>query len=169
MSKRIFKAAMIVAALGSSASSAYAASGNTSTAAGTVTAAVVAPIVLTHTAGAVLNFGKFTVGTGGTVVVSALGVGSVTGNATFVPGSVVASDKFTVTGDNNRSFSITTVSTTIANGAKTIALATTPSAATGILSAAGTAAFSVGGTLTVTGTETPGTYTGSYNATVTYN
>lgn len=170
MSKRIFKVAMIVAALGSfSATNAYAASGNTSTAAGTVAAAIVAPIVLTHTTGAALNFGKFTVAGAGTVVVTAAGVGSVTGSANFVPGSTVTADAFTLTGDNSRSFSVATTNSTIAFGAKTIAFTTAPSVATATTSAAGAASFTVGGTLTLVGTETPGSYTGNYNATVTYN
>jgi hypothetical protein len=152
------------------ATGAYAASGNTSTATGTVNAAVVAPIVLTHTNGAALNFGKFTVSTGGTVVVTAAGVGSTTGAVNFVPGgTTVAADAFTVTGDNSRNFTITTTATTITNGTKTIAVATTPSAGTATTSATGTYAFTVGGTLTITGTETPGSYTGTYSATVTYN
>lgn len=170
MSKRIFKAAMIVAALGSfSGTSAYAASGNTSTAAGSVAASVVAPIVLTHTTGAALNFGKFTVAGAGTVVVAAAGGGSTTGSVNFVPGSTVATDAFTLTGDANRSFSIATTNSTIAFGAKTIAFSTAASAATAKLSATGAANFTVGGTLTLVGTETAGNYTGSYNATVTYN
>jgi hypothetical protein len=37
------------------------------------------------------------------------------------------------------------------------------------LSASGAASFTVGGSLTVAGTEAAGAYTGSYNATVTYN
>lgn len=170
MNKFISKTAMIVAALGSfSATSAYAASGNTSTAAGSVAAAIVAPIVLTHTNGSALNFGKFTVAGAGTVVVTAAGVGSVTGSANFVPGSTVAADAFTLTGDNSRSYSVTTTNSTIAFGGKTIAFTTTPSVATATTSATGTGSFTVGGTLTLVGTETPGNYIGNYNATVTYN
>ena len=95
----------VLALAGMPAGNALAASGNTSTAAGTVTAAVVAPIVLTHTGGSALGFGKFTVSTGGTVVVTAAGVGSVTGSVNFVPGgNTVTADKFAVTGDPGRSF-----------------------------------------------------------------
>lgn len=166
--RKFLMAALALA--GMPAGNALAASGNTSTAAGTVTAAVVAPIVLTHTAGSALGFGKFTVSTGGTVVVTAAGAGSTTGSVNFVPGgATVTADKFAVTGDNARSFSITTTNGTITNGTKTMAYTTTPSAATLITSATGTANFTVGGTLTATGTETPGSYTGTYNATVTYN
>ncbi len=150
--------------------SAYAASGNTSTTSGAVAADIVAPIVLTHTTGSALNFGKFTVGSGGTVVVTAAGAGSVTGSVNFVPGgNTVTADAFTVTGDDNRSFSIATTNSTITNGTKTMAFTTKASATTEKLSATGTATFTVGGTLTVVGTETPGSYTGSYSATATYN
>jgi hypothetical protein len=81
----------------------------------------------------------------------------------------VTADKFSVTGDTARSFAITTTNGTISNGTKTMAFTTKPSLATLTTSAAGTATFTVGGTLTATGTETPGNYTGTYNATVTYN
>ncbi len=167
INKNLLAAVLVAASLGSFAD-AKAASGNTSTAAGTAAATVVAPIVLTHTAGASLNFGKFTVGTGGTVVVASAGTGTVTGDVGLVPGSSNTADQFSLTGDNSRNFSITTTSGTITNGTKTMNFTTAPSAATGTTSATGTFSFSVGGTLTVTGTETAGSYTGSYNATVTY-
>ena len=171
MALRFLRTALLATAISFvPATGAFAASGNTSTATGTVNAAVVAPIVLTHTNGSALNFGKFTVSTGGTVVVTAAGVGSTTGAVNFVPGgSGVAADAFTVTGDTSRNFSTATTATTITNGTKTIAVATTPSAANATTTAAGTYSFTVGGTLTITGTETPGSYTGTYSATVTYN
>jgi len=148
---------------------AYAASGNSSTATGSATALVVAPIVLTHTSTASLNFGSFTTGTGGSVVVTSAGASSVTGDVGLVPGSTNAADAFTVTGDNSRNFSIATTSGTITNGASSMGFTTTPSAAAGTTTSSGTAAFTVGGTLTVgTGLAT-GTYTGSYSATVAYD
>ena len=164
--KKILLSAVIALSV---AAPAYAASGNTSTAAGSAVANVVAPIVLTHTSGTSLNFGSFTTGTGGTVVVGSDGAGSATGDVGFVPSSTEAADQFTVKGDNNRNFSITTASGTVVNGATTIAFTTAPSAASGTTSATGTAAFSVGGTLTVIGTEAAGAYSGSYNATVAYD
>jgi len=151
------------------ATAAHAASGNTSTAAGTATATIVAPIVLIHTPGAALNFGKFTVGSGGTVVVSSSGSGSVTSDVGFVPGgSITSADQFSLVGDPARAFGISTTSGTITNGAKSMSFSTSPSSATGTTTIAGTYAFSVGGTLTATGTETAGAYTGTYNATVVY-
>ncbi|WP_248633926.1 DUF4402 domain-containing protein [Novosphingobium nitrogenifigens] len=167
MNKYVLAAAS-VAALFAAPGVALAASGNSSTAAGTATASVVAPIVLTHTSGAALNFGKFTVGAGGTVVVTSAGAGSVTSDVGFVPGSSTAADQFTLTGDSGRNFGITTTSGTLTNGTKTMSFTTAPSAASGTLSASGTYSFNVGGTLTVAGTETAGAYTGTYNATVAY-
>ena len=168
MNTRILGVAATIAMLGT-VSAAHAATGNTSTAAGTASATIVAPIVLTHTAGASLNFGKFTTGTGGTVIVSSAGVGSVTGDVGFVPGSTNSADAFTVAGDASRSFSIATTGGNVVNGAATMAFTTTASAATGTTTAAGTAGFSVGGTLTVASTSIAGSYIGSYTATVTYN
>jgi len=163
---RVFPAALIAFAM---AGPAFAGSGNTSTATGTATATIVAPIVLTHPASASLNFGRFTRGTGGTVIVTASGAGSVGSDVTFVPGSTTAADSFTVAGDANRSYSIATTGGNVRSGATNLAFTTTPSAATGTLSASGTGSFTVGGTLTVTGTAPTGAYTGTYSATVAYN
>jgi|GEM_PF-521961 hypothetical protein len=173
MKKHIVSAVALTGIFGAfvlgGATAANAASGNTSTAAGSATATIVAPIVLIHTPGAALNFGKFTVGTGGTVVVTATGIGSVTSDVGFVPGgAATTSDQFSLTGDISRAFGITTTAGTITNGTKTMAFTTTPSSATGMTSATGTYAFTVGGTLTAVGSETAGAYTGTYNTTVVY-
>ena len=151
-----------------SSGTAFAATGNTSTATGSATATVVAPITLTHNTGA-LSFGKFTVGSGGTVVVSATGAGSVTGNTTLVSGGTTTADSFSVTGDPSRSYTIATTNSTVTNGTVTMAFTTLASAATATLSTTGTGSFTVGGTLTAVGTEPAGSYAGTYNATVTYN
>ena len=151
------------------AAPAYAASGNTSTASGAAQANVIAPIVLTHVANASLNFGSFTTGTGGSVVVTPAGVGTANSDVSFVPGSTEAADQFTVKGDTSRNFSIATTNGTVALNGTTIAFTTLPSAAAGTTSSTGTASFSVGGTLTLVGTEAAGGYTGTYDATVTYN
>ena len=145
------------------------ASSPSSSATGSATAQVVGPITLTHTSGAALNFGKFTVGTGGTVAVSSVGTGTLGGNVLFVPGSTTAADSFSVAGDPSRSFSIATTGGNITAGTNTIAFTTSPSAAGATTDTSGAASFTVGGTLTLVGTEGAGTYTGSYNATVTYN
>ncbi|KUR71865.1 hypothetical protein AQZ52_08145 [Novosphingobium fuchskuhlense] len=163
--------ASTIAALGvlATATPAFAGSGNQSTANGTATATIVAPIVLTHPAAASLNFGRFTTGTGGTVTITAAGAGSVGSDVTFVPGSATSADQFTVAGDASRSFSITTTGGNVTSGSTNLAFTTSPSAATAALGTTGTASFTVGGTLTVTGTAPAGSYTGTYSATVTYN
>ena len=143
------------------------AAGNTSTASGSTSATIVGPLTLTHTAGAALNFGKFTTGAG-TVVITPTGGQSATGSVNIVTGGAPAADAFKVAGDTNRTFAITTTNSTVANGATTMAFTTTPSAATGTL-VAGAATFTVGGTLTALGTEGAGTYSGTYSVTVTYN
>ena len=150
---------------------AYAASGTTSTASGAAAANVITPIVLTH-GSSTLNFGSFTVGSGGTVIVNASGGGgSTSGDVGFVPGSSNAADTFTVKGDTGRSFSIATTGGTVANsgGTASMAFTTSASAASGTLDGSGNGSFTVGGTLTVVGNETAGAYTGTYNATVAYN
>lgn len=164
--KKFLFAAVVAAALPGTA---FAASGNTSTANGTATATVVAPIVLTHTSGAALNFGKFTTGTGGSVTVSAAGAASVGGDVGLVPGSTSTADAFTVAGDGGRSFSIVTTGGTVTSGSASMSFTTTPSASAATLGTAGTASFTVGGTLTVGATAVAGSYSGTYSATVTYN
>ncbi len=163
---KLFPAALIAL---TTASPAFAGSGNQSTATGTATATIVAPIVLTHPAIASLNFGRFTRGTGGTVTVTAAGAGSVGSDVTFIPGTTTAADSFTVAGDANRSYSIATTGGNVTSGATSLAFTTTPSAATAALSATGTGSFTVGGTLTVTATAPTGAYSGTYTATVAYN
>lgn len=165
--KRIFAGVAIIASL-ATVSAAHAASGNTSTATGQASATVIAPIVLTHTSGATLNFGKFTTGTGGSVVVTSGGAGSVTGDVGFVPGSTNTADAFALTGDISRNFGITTTGGSITNGSSSMTFTTTPSAGTGTTSATGAATFTVGGTLTVGTGLVTGAYTGTYTATVQY-
>jgi hypothetical protein len=169
MKKILFSAALAMTASATVSAPAFAASGSTATAPGIAVANVVSAIVLVHTPGASLNFGSFSTGTGGTVIVTATGVGSTTGDTAFVTGTLEAADQFLVKGDGARSFTISTAPGTVANGATSIAFTTAPSAASNTLSVLGIYSFSVGGTLTLAGTEAAGLYNGSYNATVAYN
>lgn len=145
-----------------SSGSAYAATAN-----GTATATVVAPLTLTHTPGATLNFGTFTAGTGGTVTVNAAGVGSAGGGVVFLLGNLNAADAFTVAGDGTRAYTIGTAPSTVTSGAFNMAFTTTPSATSANL-VAGAGAFTVGGALVVSAAQAPGAYTGIYVATVNY-
>ena len=131
---------------------------------GVATANVVAPITITHTTGAALDFGAFAAASG-QVSVTAGGFGSSTG---VVQLGTVSADSFDVAGDSGRTFSITLTGGTVSNGTDTMSFTTT-AATTGTLSGLGAASFTVGGTLSVAGTESAGTYTGSYDATVEYN
>lgn len=154
------------------ATPAFAAPGDSDTENGAATAEVVAPITLTHTTGATLDFGTFTTGdAGGTIVVTRAGNGSATGDVTLVQGSAEAADQFTVAGDPSRSFSITTGGGSVSNGGTSpVTMAfITDARGNHTLDTSGAAAFSVGGTLTVAGGEPAGVYTGSYEVTVAYN
>ena len=157
--KKIVLAAVTVLAF--SSSSAFAAQ-----ATGSATANIIAPISVTHTALATLNFGTFDAGTGGSVTVTQGGIGSAGGSVNFVSGSVNAADAFTVAGDGNRVFTIVTTGGNVTSGANTMAF-TTSAPATGTL-ASGVGGFNVGGTLTVGSGQAVGSYTGTYTATVNY-
>lgn len=165
--KHILMATSIIATIATPVV-ANAATGNTSTATGAASATIIAPLVLTHTAAATLNFGKFTTGTGGAVVVTSGGVGSVTGDVGFVPGSTNSADAFGLTGDVSRAFGIITTAGAITNGSSSMAFITAPSAVAGTTSASGAATFTVGGTLTVGTGLVAGSYSGTYTATVVY-
>ncbi|MFL0354956.1 DUF4402 domain-containing protein [Erythrobacter sp. GH1-10] len=164
------KLAILAVAGAAISTPALAAPGNTDTATGAATAEVVAPITITHTVGAVLDFGTFTAGTAaGTVTVDQAGVGSTTGDAVHVATSVESADAFTVSGDANRGFDIVAAGGTVAElGGATMAF-TTDAPATGTLDGTGAASFTVGGTLSVAANQTPGVYSGSYVVTATYN
>lgn len=155
--KKIALAAAIAAVLPTSAFAA--------TDQGEATATVVAPITITHDALATLDFGAFAAAAG-QVIVSPAGVGSTSGITQL---GTVAADNFDVAGDAGRSFSIVTTGGSVSNGTDTMAFSTSVASATGALDGTGNATFDVGGTLTVAGTESAGTYTGSYDATVEYN
>ncbi|NML96171.1 DUF4402 domain-containing protein [Novosphingobium olei] len=166
MRKTILSAVALVLPFGA----AQAAPANTSSASGSATATVVAPIVLTHTTSAALNFGKFTSGTtSGTIAVSAAGAATASGDVTLLPGSASSADSFAVAGEAGRAFSIATTNGSVTNGAASMTFTTSPSSVSGTLGSGGTATFTVGGTLSVPASATAGSYSGSYSATVTYN
>lgn len=148
---------------------AYAAPGNSDEATGAATAEVVAPLTITHDTDAVLSFGTFTAGgAGGTVVVTRGGAGSATGEVNLLAGSVESSDSFSVEGDADRRFSITTTDSTVDFGTFSMDFVT-DARANHDLDATGNASFTVGGTLTVGADQEPGVYEGDYTVTVAYN
>ena len=148
--------------------SSVAAQGNTASTSGVAAALIVAPISLTHDAGTSLNFGSMTAGGGGTVIVDVDGSGTTSGEVTLLTGVATSADMFTVEGDPNRSFDIVTTGGSLSDGANSMSF-TTSAASSGTLDGGGSMAFAVGGTLTVAADQAGGSYTGTYQATVTYN
>ena len=129
--KKIVLAAFIAAV---SATPALAA-GNTDTEQGVAQATVVAPIVLTHTTGAVLEFGRFT-SDAGTVTVTTVG-GRTASGPVLLTGTTASADAFTVEGDANRGYDIVTAAGTVAETGGTTMAFTTTAAASGTLSGLG--------------------------------
>lgn len=135
-------------------------------------ATVVEPIAITKTAD--LVFGKFSAGTGGTVVVDTDGARTVTGGVVLLTGTGGAAASFNVTGDADATYAITLPSGTEAltrdAGSETMDAGTWVSspAATGTLTA-GAQTVTVGATLTVASAQVAGTYNGTFAVTVEYN
>lgn len=159
----------LLAAFALSTGVAHAASGSTFTITGRVEATVLEPLLLNHVNGFDINFGKFAGATGGTVVVTPTGVGSVTGGVIFVSGSVIRADRFRARGQANRLIGITTGSGTVTSGTNSMTFTTVPDAPTATIGATGAVFFNVGGTLNVGFNQTAGNYSGTYSVTVTYN
>ncbi|WP_290644472.1 DUF4402 domain-containing protein [Aquabacterium sp.] len=151
----------------------------TSTASASASATIVSPIAIAKTSD--LVFGKLAVGAvGGNVAISTADVVSISGAGTTVtqpPGSTgnPASAVFGVTGEAGFTYAITLPTdgaVTISDGAShTMAVNAFVSnpGTTGTLSGAGTDTLKVGATLVVGNNQVPGTYTGSFNVTVSYN
>ncbi|MES2319183.1 MAG: DUF4402 domain-containing protein [Pseudomonadota bacterium] len=142
----------------------------------TATGTVVTPIAITAPAN--LVFGNFAPGgVAGSVTVSTGGVRSASA-AILVGGTTPGAARFDITGEASATYAITHGgSAVLTSGANTMALTKvsdfTPggssSPSTGTLSPTGAQSLYVGGTLAVSATQAPGTYTGSVIATVEYN
>lgn len=144
------------------------------TAQATARAEIVQALTVTNTAD--LDFGSIALsGVAGTVVVDTNGAATCT-NVTCYGTTSAAS--FDVTGSFNKTLTVSIpVTTTLGNGTDTIALNnyTTSAAAvagetyyTMVLDGSGLGTFSVGGTLNLQGTESEGTYTGTFDVAVDY-
>lgn len=156
------------------ACAALAPSAMAATATGNSSATVVTPIAIT--ANATLDFGTVVAGaTAGTVVMSTAGARSVTGGTTLSSKNAGAAGTFDVTGQASTTYAITLpASISISDGAATpntmtVDTFTSNPASTGTLSTGGAQTISVGATLSVSGSQVAGTYTGTYDVTVAYN
>ncbi|MEO8174664.1 MAG: DUF4402 domain-containing protein [Sediminibacterium sp.] len=144
-----------------------------STANATATANILTAISISKTLD--MNFGNVSVqaATGGTVILSPLGIRSTTGGVTLpaTSGTVTAA-AFVVTGEGSYVYTITLPVTphTISDGANTMTVTAFLSApsGTGTLTA-GTQTFTVGGTLNVAAAQVKGTYTSEAGFAVTVN
>jgi hypothetical protein len=121
-----------------------------------------------------LAFGSFVAGGGGSVTVTTSGARSAGGGVVLIPSSEGAAATFAVTGDADATYTIQlpsdgSVELTGPGSAMVIdGFTSTPSGVNGQLNAAGSQSLSVGGTLNVSGSQTPGEYTGSFTVITEY-
>lgn len=150
----------------------FSVSSHAATVAANGTATVVADMGITKNAD--LRFGKFSAGTGGTVVMATAGSRSKTGAVVLSALDAGGAASFAVTGDSTATYAITLPSTAVTithtNTTTTMSVGTFISnpSGTGALTA-GAQTLLVGGTLTVASAQLAGAYTGSFNVTVDYN
>ncbi|WP_341711418.1 DUF4402 domain-containing protein [Erythrobacter sp.] len=147
------------------------AAGASATTDGDAAAEIVAPIAILHQR-ATLHFGTLVVGSiGGTVVVDDQGNASSSPDITHVPGVTPTADVFTVSGEPGRNFSFVTEAGKVSGPAGSTDMGFTTSAALGgtLDNLTGTFDINVGGELTVNGSQTPGSYVGTYRVTAAYN
>ena len=141
----------------------------------TASASIINPISVAQTRA--LNFGRiFSTGPGGTVVLSAADAPLTTDSTPgLISGTSYASGKFTVTGDSNTTYAITSDATASLTGPSTAMAATlTRSKDTGLTAtttayALATDTFFVGGSLVVPAAAVAGLYSATYTVTVAYN
>lgn len=122
-----------------------------------------------------LAFGSFVSGSGGTVTVSTNGGRSASGGVLLIPSSSSSAAQFTVTGDADATYTIQLpgndfVTLTGPGGDMVINdFTSSPSGATGQLSAGGSQTLLIGGTLNIANGQLPGNYSGSFTVIVDYN
>ncbi len=139
-------------------------------------ARIITPITLANTSSQALDFGVIARGTTGssTIVVGSVASPSInvaTGDAVVLTSAAQTAAKFTVGGENAKTYAITIPSTaqTITDGSTTLNI-TAFTCSNGATGAIGTNdIFYVGGTLTVPSTTAAGNYAGTFNVTVAYN
>jgi hypothetical protein len=121
-----------------------------------------------------LTFGKFVAGPGGTVTVTTAGARSSLG--VLLVGTTASSAAFTWSDNSAANASKLCAiglpadgTVTLTSGANTMTLKSfTSTPAVPTMMTAGSLNFTVGATLTVKANQAPGTYSGSYSVTITY-
>ncbi len=138
---------------------------------GNASAVIVSPLSVSETAG--MNFGDIDASGGaGTVIVSTAGAASVTGSVAMVNSGpdTPSADLFTIGGLSGASYTLSLpASATLTSGVNTMTVDTfTASSTNSYVLTGGSDTLAVGGTLHVAAGQAAGTYTGTYNLTVTY-
>jgi hypothetical protein len=168
--RKLLVATLVVGAVGVMGGEAMAQS--TATASGVeANATIIAPIAISNSDA--LDFGDVVPGTSlGTVVMATAGTRSATGGTTLGSVNVGGAADFTVTGADGYAYSITLPSsiTLSDGGVNTMSVDTFTSnpSGTGTLTG-GSQALAVGATLHVGANQVAGSYSGSFDVTVTYN
>nr|WP_276316642.1 DUF4402 domain-containing protein [Halomonas flagellata] len=122
-----------------------------------------------------LSFGSFVAGSGGSVAVSPSGVRSAGGDVWLIPSSEGLAAEFTVSGDAEATYTIQLPGNDFVKltgpGSDMVIndFTSAPSGAGGQLSAGGSQALTVGGTLNVGFAQAPGDYAGTFSVIVNYN
>lgn len=158
--KKIFALAAVATAV-----IATPAAAQSNTADGKATATVVAPISIAHATTDALRFGTFAKAVGN-VTITPSATGTAGGSIAQMAGGNAGSDKFTVTGDANRTFSVSANTTGNVLGT---GLTFSTNAVNAATLASGTYTLYVGGELVVTAAAQPGVYTANYPVSVNYN
>lgn len=139
-----------------------------------IEAKVIAPISIENTGSTVLNFGTVTrSSSSGTVTITADGDRSATGGVSVLSSSEFSAALFSASGENNAEFSIALpddndVLLTLDGGTKTMEVTGFGSNSDLVLSASGTATFSVGAILHLDADQVAGDYSGSFSVTINY-
>lgn len=158
--KLFFAAGAAALAAGAYSTAAYAA-----TVTADAQATVIQPLVVTQAQG--MNFGDLSVGTAGGTLVLAPGGGLTPSADIDTAGGTVQVGTYNVAGEATKVYTISFPgSTTLTSGGNTMTVGAFTDSVGG--SAAVPTPFSVGATLTVGGSQAPGTYTGTYTITVNY-
>jgi hypothetical protein len=144
---------------------------NTATSSCNATATIVTGISIAKTSD--LNFGSVVPGgSAGTVAITPAGARTAAGGTSLGSATGSSAGAFQVSGLGGATYSITLpASTTITSGGNNMTVNTftsTPNA-TGTLNGGGNQSLAIGATLQVGANQPTGTYTGSFNVTVTYN
>jgi hypothetical protein len=140
----------------------------------TAYARVIAPIQVSNVEGGLLSFGSM-VASSGTVTVAPNGGVTSSGVTLVGQGTAASAAQFTVTGEPSFYYSITLPAlNTVKLDGPGVQLGASNFTTENSLTASqldinGNDAFSVGATLYMNDGQTPGTYTGSFSVTVTYN